>query len=88
MTKEERVYITFDELTEVEFECRHENCGATFALPIDKLVPPERCPNCNKEWFKRGDTKRGIITNLFENLCGIAKERFDFALRIRLANHD
>lgn len=93
MTKEERTYITLDEFQELEFACGYDGCGCRYSCPINKWAElPDRCPKCNKEWFRapdyRHDPLKQSLVLFLNNLEECAKARPNFALRFRLVNHN
>ncbi len=56
MASQEKHYIEPGDILSLRFDCKHEECKASFALPltqaktkgIEKLL--SNCPVCRKEW--------------------------------------
>ena len=87
MTTEQRVYITLNELGEIELTCKYEGCNVKFSWPIEKqFIGNDRCPGCNQEWFSDRDARKHHLKSFLKALYDL-RESFSgakFDLRIRL----
>jgi hypothetical protein len=88
MTTEQRVYITVNELLEIEFRCKE--CHVVFSWPITSGgFQIDNCPGCNREWLSRGvDQRRTNLNHLLIALRALSNlSESDFELRFRVAPH-
>lgn len=88
MTTEQRVYITVNELLEIEFRCKQ--CKVVFAWPLDANgFRVNDCPGCKQEWFSEDDHRRKNLDKLLIALRGFRETLADanFELRLRVAPH-
>jgi hypothetical protein len=86
MTKENRQFISLDEVAALHFECTDEGCRARATVPSlawDKL--PRKCPSCGLEWWaekthKDSESSENTINALQKSilrLVDIAKNQKD-----------
>jgi len=73
MTQEERIYITAEDIQEIELQCNE--CGARLSCDAKPVVFPDFCPICNKEWFKRMTQTDPRKMQLFDVVSGLQKVR-------------
>lgn len=76
MTSENRTFVMPDELTNIEFRCQNDRCGAALLLPneLDIRFFHTDCPHCHAPWFQHDSpvekaliSLRDAITTLVEN---------------------
>ncbi len=92
MTTEQRVYITVNDLLEIEFRCK--KCKVIFAWPLEETgnFRVNDCPGCNTEWFSEPqfDSRRKNLDELLHALRGFRETlaNANFNLYLRVTSHD
>jgi hypothetical protein len=72
MTHEERIYISVEDIQEIELQCK--NCSGRLSFDARPAAFPDRCPLCTEEWFKRTsqtDTRKMYLFDLSDRLMKI-----------------
>ena len=92
MTREERVFIDFKDLYEIEIACKHGSCKARVTCSLTEGLNengvPTKCPVCNKEWFHFSGNdayKQSLL--LFSKVITILRDSQggkDFAVKVGL----
>jgi len=89
MTTEQRVYITVNELLEIEFRCK--KCHVVFAWPLAAATGfrVNNCPGYNTDWFGEMDHRRKNLDQILIALRGFRETLADanFELRFRITPH-
>jgi hypothetical protein len=89
MTQEQRVFITADDVLELEFCCTNEKCNARISFPIEKASVPMQCPACNIDWFipYKDDERKRLFYALIDSIKGIrALKSVPLTLRMRVSS--
>lgn len=87
MTHEERIYLSLKDLQDIELRCPH--CETKLTWPIRSSTSmniPDKCPNCNKDWFLMHDPRRKTLGALVTVIRDTEKEfkEDSFFLRFRV----
>lgn len=87
MTRENRIFITASDLTEMELRCVHDGCKAKVSVPLgDGTKIPRVCPVCNAEWFSpvSDDRRNNLLTlaSSLRNLRQLSGAEFSVAFRV------
>jgi hypothetical protein len=92
MTQEERLFISAEDILELEFRCSNAGCGLRLTFQIDKSMPPPMgCPACNAGWFvpHKDDERK---TTLYAFIDSVRKLRemksLPFTLRLRVSSRE
>jgi hypothetical protein len=93
MTKEERIFIETDDLTEIELTCGNQNCGSkarvSLSLLGDSITLPYACPSCNEDWFIRGseDPNKNAILAIRKSLKTLQAAAGILQFKVRFRVH-
>jgi len=95
MTECTKRFIEVADIVGLRFECTHEGCGASLALPLKPEILKEetliRCPSCGREWAvenksgSRGFDSRAAFKTLVKALDEVrnAHSNFSFSLELK-----
>jgi hypothetical protein len=92
MTQEQRVFITADDILELEFSCSNDKCGLKMSFSIKKGIPlPAGCPACNTPWFQpyKDDERKTALYAFIDSLRQLRDVKsLPFTLRMRVSSHE
>lgn len=90
MTQEQRVFITADDVLELELCCTNDRCNARISYPVSKgFSPPIVCPSCNQSWFMPGrdDERKTLLYSFVDSIKKMRElKSLPFTLRMRVSS--
>jgi hypothetical protein len=94
MTEHTKRFIEMVDIVGLRFECAHEGCGASLALPLKpEIIKDEtltKCPSCGREWALenksggRGFDSRAVFKSLVKAIDEVHKARSGFSFSLEL----
>jgi hypothetical protein len=93
MTSQTKHFIELSDLVALRFQCKKEDCGATFTLPLSRALNTKKlamCPHCERPWLNIaiGEVGERAIWEFAKSLTELARvmneQSLSFADRVSM----